>query len=247
MKPHIIMLSGWGIEKEVFGPLQIELQKSFQVTCIDWRKIERLTDFKTRLLNMVMSINQPIVLLGWSLGSVVAFEVASLIPERFKGLICIGGTSSFTSKGDYLYGWKARIVNHMKKQLVIDKDKTLFTFYHSLFSCNEKNKGFDKKFLQIVQDKFQGDRLSSLTLGLTYLFETDVRMHLENINIPTMLIHGKSDSICPYEASVFIYEQMKDNTRLNVLEDAGHIPFFTHEDLCLKWIYSFLESEIQYD
>ncbi|OIJ17937.1 hypothetical protein BKP45_20495 [Anaerobacillus alkalidiazotrophicus] len=247
MKPHIIMLSGWATDKEVFRPLQTELQKTYQVSCIDWRKIERLTDYKNRLLEKIMYINGPIVLLGWSLGSIVAIEVASILSERLKGLICIGGTSSFTMKSDYLSGWKPRIVNLMKKKLVMDKDQTLFTFYQTFFSCNEKNKGFDKKFLQLVHDKLKGDQLSSIMMGLTYLIETDVRMHLKNINIPTMLIHGKNDSICPFEASQFIYEQMIENARLYVLEDAGHIPFFTNEDLCLKWINSFLESEIQYD
>lgn len=238
---HLVMLPGWGMEREVFQPCIESLSEGFDFSCVEWQHIKAPTDFEKRVIQEITSIHTPIFLLGWSLGTLTALKVASLYPEHIKGLILFSGTSRFTSCEQYSLGWHPRIVKRMKKQLQQDKEKTLTLFYEAMFSQSEQDKGHHHKFIDLAQRKFQGDDMLSLMTGLDYLLETDYRSLLNEIKTPCLLIHGTEDSICPLAASSFISEQLGEKAHFSIMNETGHIPFFTKTEECVQLIEKFVQ------
>lgn len=236
---HLVMLPGWGMEREVFQPCIESLSHIFDLSCVEWRHIKAPIEFEERVIQEVTSIDKPIFLLGWSLGTLTALQVASLYPERIKGLILFSGTSRFTSYEQYLSGWHPRIVKQMKKQLQQDKEKTLTLFYEAMFSQSEQDKGQHHKFIDLAQREFQGDDTLSLMTGLDYLLERDYRSLLNEIKPPCLLIHGTEDTITPLEASSFINEQLGEKAHFSTMSETGHIPFFTKPEECVHLIKEF--------
>ena len=64
--------------------------------------------------------------MGWSLGSLVTLELASLYPNKIEGLILIGGTSRFTNDMHNTFGWEQRIVERMKNNYSVIKKNPYF-------------------------------------------------------------------------------------------------------------------------
>lgn len=246
-QPNLIVLPGWGMEKEAFQPLIKPLSEAFNLSFIDWRDMKALDDFEERVIDTIASIDGPVYLLGWSLGSLVSLELSSSFRERIKGFILFGATSRFTTGENYSFGWDPRMVERMKKQLQRNKEKTLTSFYEAMFSDAEKEAGFYHQFTKISQSEFHGDDVFSLLIGLDYLLQKDARARLHLIKAPLLLLHGREDKICPLEASSFIKENLGRKAKVRIIEGAGHIPFFTKPEECMEHIKTFIQKEYVHD
>ncbi|KQU23292.1 biotin biosynthesis protein BioH [Bacillus sp. Leaf13] len=246
-QPNLVMLPGWGMEKDAFQPLIKPLSEVFHLSFIEWRDMKTLNDFEERVIDTIASIDGPVFLLGWSLGSLLSLELASSYREKIKGFILIGATSRFTTVDNYSFGWDPRMVERMKKQLQRNKEKTLTSFYEAMFSEAEKEEGFYHQFITTIQSEFHGDDLFSLLIGLDYLLQKDVRVKLDQIETPFLLIHGREDKICPLEASTFIKENLGGKAEVHIIEGAGHIPFFTKPQECVQLIKTIIQKEYIHD
>ncbi|MGM7681920.1 alpha/beta fold hydrolase [Cytobacillus sp. Hm23] len=238
-KKHIVLLPGWGMEKEVFFPLANLLEPLFHFNFIDWQDIISGASLEERVDSLLNEKTKEVYLLGWSMGSIAAINIATK-HNNIDGLILVGGTSRFTND-NYLLGWNPRIVERMKKQLRRDKGRTLQTFYHSMFSVHEHERGDYDKFLRLCTASALDKDLNSLIKGLDYLIEQDVRAELASIDVPSLLIHGVEDNICPVEASEYIHTKITNST-LHILHHSGHIPFFTEIETCANLIKEFIEE-----
>ena len=241
---RLLLLPGWGMENAVWEPILEDLSQEIQLDSFDWRGVKSLAEFSSRVVTY-LNHQQPksLILLGWSLGSLVALDIARQYPSIVSKIILVGGTSRFTALGrEYEAGWHARIVERMKRQLARDPDKTLKAFYTSMFSRKELEQGYDHRFLTDIQTYFEGDDLESLILGLDYLLQVDYRNAL-TVQAPILLIHGEEDEICPLGAARYISEQAKSAV-LRTIPGAGHIPFYTKPGLCLEWVKAFLMGEL---
>ncbi|MFB6799965.1 alpha/beta fold hydrolase [Peribacillus butanolivorans] len=246
-QPNLVMLPGWGMEKDAFQPLIKPLSEVFHLSFIEWRDMKTLNDFEERVIDTIASIDGPVFLLGWSLGSLLSLELESSYRKKIKGLILIGSTSRFTTGDNYSLGWDPRMVERMKKQLQRNKEKTLTSFYEAMFSEAEKEEGFYHQFITTIQSEFHGDDVFSLLIGLDYLIQKDVRVKLDQIETPILLIHGREDKICPLEASSFIKENLGGKAEVHIIEGAGHIPFFTKPQECVQLIKTFIQKEYIHD
>ncbi|MFD6440841.1 alpha/beta fold hydrolase [Peribacillus sp. NPDC060186] len=241
---NLVMLPGWGMEKRAFQPLIKPLSEVFHLSFIEWRDMKTLNDFEERVKDTIASIDGPVFLLGWSLGSLLSLELASSYREKIKGFILVGATSRFITSENYSFGWDPRMVERMKKQLQRNKEKTLTSFYEAMFSESEKEEGFYHQFTSTIQREFHGDDVFSLLVGLDYLLQKDVRVKLDQIEAPFLLIHGREDKICPLEASSFIKENLGGKAEFHIMEGSGHIPFFTKPQECVQLIKTFIQKGV---
>ncbi|MDX8360290.1 alpha/beta hydrolase [Cytobacillus sp. IB215316] len=239
-KKHLVLLPGWGMEKEVFLPLTHLLEPLFHFNFIDWQDIISGTNLEERVGSLLNDKTKEVYLLGWSMGSIAAINIATK-HKNIDGLILVGGTSRFTIMDNYLSGWNPRIVERMKRQLRRDKGRTLQAFYHSMFSVHEHEMGEYDKFLRLCIAGALDNDLNTLIKGLDYLIEQDVREQLASIDVPSLLIHGVEDNICPVEASKYIHTKIT-NSILHILHHSGHIPFFTEKETCANLIKEFIEE-----
>ncbi|MBM7587895.1 pimeloyl-[acyl-carrier protein] methyl ester esterase [Bacillus pakistanensis] len=246
-RPHLLMLPGWGMECHVFTPLIPTLSNIFQLSFLDWRGVRNENEYMKRVKNQLDSIHGPVWLLGWSLGTLSALEIACTYPTKIAGLILFGGMSRFTSNEQYPYGFNPIVVKQMKKQLQRNKGKTLTYFYKEMFSKTDKGKKHFQQFMSLVQDHFLGDDLESLSIGLGYLMNTDIRSELGKIKAKCLLIHGEDDAICLHEASTYIHKKLQVESEIYILKEAGHMPFFTETEKCAQIISRFSEGIHHHD
>lgn len=246
VKPYLIMLPGWGMKSFVWNKLNELLSKDFELIFIEWDNVLSLNEFKERVIKVIEQKRIcTFSLLGWSLGSLVAQDIASDNFWNIKNLILVGCTSSFIKhkENGYNIGWNRKIVERMKSKLYKNPQETLYNFYDAMFSKEEKRKGYKNQFLQTLKNNTKNHSINSLSLGLDYLIQKDLRNKLSYITIPLLIIQGEDDNICSLEGAEYI-KTMSVNSNIEIVMNAGHIPFYTEPNTCYSIISKFIAKNI---
>ncbi|RAK14273.1 pimeloyl-[acyl-carrier protein] methyl ester esterase [Anoxybacillus vitaminiphilus] len=232
---HIVLIPGWGMRGTVWLPLVERLKTPFAISYVEWDGIKTMADLKQKAVQLVEKNGlSSFIPIGWSLGALIALELAISFPEKIDRLVLISGTSRFIKGDGYDAGWERRVVERMKRQLMRNREQTLSSFFASLLCEEEQDKALD------FECHFHSTEQQGLLAGLDYLMTADVRFALREITAPLLLIHGEEDTICPPSASRYIFEQIKDNAILKLLPKTGHVPFLTKTDECARMIQSFV-------
>lgn len=177
---------------------------------------------------------QPLTLVGWSLGGMLALQLAVAHPEKINKIILISSTPRFTSCENYTAGLTPSLLKNLARKLPKNKWQTQLDFYKSMFSTKEYH--WEEKFTAQVAPSLALIELFTLQSGLVYLLEQDLRSMLMSIQTPCHILHGTEDAICLSAAGQHL-ARMLPNAQLTLIPGAGHIPFYTQEKYCKTHIF----------
>ena len=145
----ITLIHGWGSGPEIWKPLLHEYD--LPVRSPDFSNANSITDFTTAVDTAVP--DHPGIIIGWSLGGMLAAEFAHKYPSRVRALILIGTNPKFTNK-DRTLGWPKRILQRMNKQLNEPENDVLQNFIKGMFSPPEV--ALRDQFMEFYQEKNWG-------------------------------------------------------------------------------------------
>lgn len=233
--PALLLLHGWGMESRVFAGWRSFLEKHF--TCISydlpghgrspctadgmqWADVlEQLTDMLDR------EVEAPI-LLGWSLGGLLALGLGLTQPASLKGLVLMASSPSFRQRPDWTAGIPAATLEDFGQRLHSDPQGTRKRFLALQVLGDPQG----RRALEGMSNWPSPDPVC-LADGLTLLHEVDLRDRLDSLSMPVQLIHGAQDRIVPPEASFYLQQHLP-GSHLHVLEKAGHAPFLSQPQAC---------------
>lgn len=238
----LIFIHGWSMAAPVWQR-QIDYfsKTGYEVAAIDLRGQGKslgegpytISQFAYDLKGFIheMGYEKP-VLVGWSMGAMVALEFALKHPSKAAGICLVGGMPRFTKTDDYLHGLPLKDVKGMKLKLKRDFERTIGEF-RELISAGLS--GDDKDIL--MNSTFPD--LKASKAGLVELMEADLREGLDKIKLPTLLIHGDKDHVSLPAASEYMAEKIAD-AKLTLIKGAGHVPFLSHQDQFNETLGEFL-------
>jgi pimeloyl-[acyl-carrier protein] methyl ester esterase len=162
---------------------------------------------------------EPAVLIGSSLGAMLAVEAAVEAGARVRALVLLGGTLRFTSD-DRKLGWPARAVERMVRRLAEDLPATVERFQMAMFAPGEEPEA--RAFRHEATCQY-GWTMEGLMAGLDYLLAADLTRRVRDLACPVLWVHGDADGICPPGATA----ALGDRHARVVLPLAGHLPAWT--------------------
>jgi pimeloyl-[acyl-carrier protein] methyl ester esterase len=171
---------------------------------------------------IVRETSKPVILIGWSLGALIALELALTVPIKVKGLILTGGTSCFIKSPGYAGGLPRVTVDRLKARLASNVDHMME--FSLMFSPDEVKAGIEEQFKKIALE-FSWSQ-NELLGGVDYLLQQNFRNDLNAIEIPTLIIHGEKDSICPVQGAFYLQEKIR-KSKIKVFKGCGHVPFYS--------------------
>lgn len=235
----MIILNGWAAPTSIWNKLQDQLNQEYDIYILEWRASDQL-------LKQIVTIaeSEPFILIGWSLGALEAISATFKLKNQVDKLILFNPTSRFTIdlESNYTCGWSEKIIYRMQKNLESETVSTLHSFYKNLFSDKEKQTNAFEYFWNLFAPCNTTLSESCLTAGLQALINLDVRETLIELKLPSLIIHGEKDQICPIEAGRYVNNCLTGSS-LKSLESAGHIPFYTNTDKCVQIINTFLGDD----
>lgn len=228
----LVLLHGWGVNSGVWEPLCEQLEQNFRVTLIDLPGFGRNSDILPdsyqlpELAEMIAAnIPQDSILLGWSLGGLVAQQVAIQSSDLLTRLVLVASSPKFTQT-DTWSGIKPLVLTQFEKQLELDFSKTLKRFL-AIQALGSDSAREDIKQIQHYVQNYPIPSEFALRQGLKLLSDSDLRYDLHQITVPTHRLYGRLDSLVPFKAIEQI-EQVHPSSTSHIFPHASHAPFISH-------------------
>ncbi|MCJ8318304.1 MAG: pimeloyl-ACP methyl ester esterase BioH [Colwellia sp.] len=236
----LVLIHGWGLNSGVWQPLAEKLSTFCKVITVDLPGYglnidNNLDDYS--LVNIsdkiVEAINEPAVYLGWSLGGLVATDIAQRYQDDTLALITVASSPCFveqssTTEQTTWFGIKPLLLNAFHHQLAKDTKKTIDGF----LKIQAMGSPHVRKNLKEIKDLiFQYDMPSRQTLddSLALLEEVDLREELSLLTLPFLRLYGRLDSLIPKNVATFV-DQLTPSSESYIFPHASHAPFISHPD-----------------
>lgn len=151
-------------------------------------------------------------LLGISMGGFIAQKLAIEQPQRIERLALVSTAASQAWICNDDTPWSSDI------EQVLAKLAPYFT--HSFYQRNQMLVKSMAK--QITKSVAQGDFVRRALLQKAAARSFDVRVRLQDIDCPTLVLHGQDDRVIPAQAAHELAGLLRAS-KLTVLPDAGHL------------------------
>ncbi len=227
----VLFINGWATNQTIWSKLNLRQNSNFYDVSLH----KSFSDLEHQLYHLYKKSSHPLTLIGWSLGGMFALELAHQHPRKIKKLILISSTAKFVQDETYPCGLNEIIVKNLSRKIHRNSIAAQKEFYKLMFSIEEQS--FQQEFIQKQSPAMLVSNIDNLQENLQYLLQKDLRNILKEIKIPTQIIHGTSDKICPVDAGKYLYEHLF-NAELTLLPTCGHIPFLTQQKACEKIFFS---------
>jgi len=222
--PDLILLHGWGFNSELFNELIDQYKNQYRITKIDLPGHGRSDNVNGGINEwcdaIIKILPENPMLLGWSLGGLLAIKIATKI--TISQLILVASTPNFVKTNDWPYGIDENNFRQFSDALELNLSKSLKRFV----SLQTQDKTQLKTLNQSI-DKFPAST-QALNQGLDILLATDLINEFKQLNIPTKVILGDHDTLVPRHISNW-YDKAKIKTQVL---NTGHLPFL-HKDFML--------------
>ncbi len=225
-----IIVTGWGTTKESFEFFST-IGDDVVIISPDelWKK--NSTNYGKALFQILLDYPHCKYLCGWSLGAIISLEMVVNYQTRIEKLVLLSGTPHFTEEANFPYGVSKRVLSLMKEQCREDRQQVLESFFS----------GFLADELAVKQALTFSNTIETEVLlsGLSYLEESDLLQGIQKVSIPVCLLHGKKDTIIPWQASESLFSSLP-GSELTIFEDAGHAVWEQDGNVVTKRIREFL-------
>lgn len=242
--PDVVLLHGWALHGGMWGPWIEQLARRARLHCIDLpghgRSAWPAGASTLRDLARAVSPHVPngAAVLGWSLGGMVALELARSRPGDLSALVLIATTPCFLAREDWPAGMNPGVLDGFAAGLAGDYRRTLSNFL-ALQTWGDENATQALRSLRANLDAHGEPDPQALAAGLEILRTADLREELATIAIPTLVIAGEHDRITPVAAGRELASRLP-SARFVEMPKAGHAPFLSHPDTVRREVERFL-------
>lgn len=202
MPKHIVFIEGWAATARVWREVLAALPAHFSASLLPWHTA--LVDPAVALLAHLHALpayheNKPeIILCGWSLGGMLALEMAHAAVDNISALVLAGSTARMCADGAYS-GVEARQIKAMLLRLRRQPEELLRDFAALAFAPAQQMQAQEE--YAAAARELPGDALRA---GLEYLLERDLRGILGAIATPTRVIHARDDMVIPESGGAYL-------------------------------------------
>ncbi|RTZ60520.1 MAG: hypothetical protein DSZ32_03525 [Gammaproteobacteria bacterium] len=242
---RLLFVHGWGLDSGLAQVLFSEMQSPVTATGIDlpgYGRVPMIEDYTldTLVQAVLGSVEQPVTLVGWSLGGMIAAWATILFPERVSRLVLINATPCFVEKKRWHCGMQKKIFHQFAKSAENNMDATRKRFLSLLFPVGtDAREGLRK--LHAYVNTAPAPHADALDQGLELLAFADIRYRLLEISCPTLILHGTGDRLVPECAAREFRTEIED-ARLEFISHGGHAPFLTRPRHTAGLIDAFLAA-----
>ncbi len=232
-KKAVLFLHGWPLNHQAFEYQLNQIPKS-GIRCIamdmrgfgrsdkpwDSYSYDRLADDLYQVIGLLGL--RDITLAGHSMGGAVAIRYMARHGGRGVGRLALLGAAapSFVKRTDFNWGFQREEVTGWVKQCYDNRPQLLKDFGDMFFF---------KYVTSSIKDWFFQLGLAaagwSTAACLISLRDEELFSDLREIDVPTLILHGVHDKICPYPLALAQKEAMKD-AKLVPFETSGHGLFY---------------------
>ncbi|NTY89291.1 pimeloyl-ACP methyl ester esterase BioH [Serratia fonticola] len=241
----LVLLHGWGLNAEVWGCTLERLAPHFRLHLVDLPGYGRSQGYGAVSLTEMAEIllaaaPKQAYWLGWSLGGLVAGQIALMRPERVTGLITVASSPCFTTHEPWP-GIRPEVLSGFQQQLSHDFQRTVERFL-ALQTLGTESARQDARQLKTVVLNQPMPGVEVLNGGLEMLRTVDQRQSMATLTMPVLRIYGYLDGLVPRKVASLL-DELWPNSTSEVIAKAAHAPFISHPEVFANIINQFVATE----
>ena len=240
--PDLVLLHGWALHGGMWGPWIDELARHARLHLVDLPGHGRspwpagVRDLAGLAAAVRPAVPDGAAVLGWSLGGMVALELAR--GPRLAALVLVATTPRFVVDTDWEHGLSPALLAEFARGLGTDHRATVQNFL-ALQTRGDERAHETLRQLRRSLDAHGPPDAAALEAGLAILGSADLRSALPRIAVPALVIAGDHDRITPPGAGLELAARLPQ-ARLAAIARSGHAPFLSHGPQVLAEVRGFL-------
>ena len=246
-----VFIHGWGSDYQLWQPLrqQLSARVGGRHVLVDLPGFgdDEITHSKALTWQEYLSLliqelpNQSIVI-GWSLGGMLATQLAVQAPQKVRALITLATNPSFVQRKDWPYAMTAETLHGFQGQFNARPIKTWGRF------CALQAQGASepKPLLQTLKAQKAPNEASvqHWGQGLSWLEDIDNRQALRQVTQPNLHLLGEGDALVPDDVLDCLLENSdrKELCTAVLIKGAGHCLHLSQTTAVAERILNWLQS-----
>jgi len=219
MRNRLILLPGWGLGVSPLEPLAAALQGLDEHLRVEIEPLPELetADLQEWLAELDASLPQDAWLGGWSLGGMLASELAARRGDRCCGLLTLASNPSFVAHEQWPSAMAGETFDAFLAGCQADPRLTLKRFSLLCAQGGEDPRGVSRLLLGGAPNTSP----AVLMAGLELLAQLDTRQALQAYRGPQLHLFAGLDGLVPAEAAGDLLALLPD-VEIGLIEQAGH-------------------------
>ncbi|MFN3785553.1 MAG: alpha/beta fold hydrolase, partial [Thiothrix sp.] len=198
MRKPLVLLHGWGMNSRVWQPVLPLLQADYAVVCLDLpghgaNNRQLLQSLPAAVTRLGPQIPHGAVVVGWSLGGLLAQSLAYALPEKVAALVMVASTPKFVAEGAWQHGVSSDLLAAFGRSLQSDYLGTVKRFFALQFLGTKTDTRIVNALREAIMQ--QPASLEALHSGLQILRSADFTQ--QRMPQPTLWLLGKLDKLIP--------------------------------------------------
>ena len=244
-RQDLVLLHGWGCNREVWRPLLALLRPWANITLLDipgsapGSSADPVPDLPALLEEILDCCPRSAVFVGWSLGGLLGMELAGRYPERVSAVVTICSNPSFVAKD----AWPGMAVQ-VFREFSADVKKHPITALKRFDTLQVTGSRHPRQLLRQLQSLRRRTASTELVAGLEWLESLDMRETLSLLKQPQFHLLAARDALVPEGVGPLVESLTAGNSsaRVTVLPQASHLAPLEHPARLAAELLAFLNA-----
>ncbi len=195
----LVLLHGWGCDSQSWQGFGVKLRDYFDVYIIDLPGFGENKHLAINIESLLSVLPKVGIYLGWSLGGMLAMQIAHLYPQRVSAVITLAANARFTQSDQWPNAMDELVYQNFANSVQQNAQKTLKQFAQLVAgNPNSENTNTSKTLLKQLRDLYsQQLEVNNLSKTLDWLHSIDNQKNYASIIVPGLHLLAEGDQLVP--------------------------------------------------
>lgn len=242
----IVLLHGWSGASRSWQPLIPALQNIANVIALDlpgFGTSKEIPEFNLDAVIALIAARLPTkcVLIGWSLGGMLAVQLAARYPQKISHIITLAANAKFVTSRDYEAAMPPAVNRQFNKSFASDPHATLKLFSGLLAQGDVNERGLLKQVRILAEpENINANWLQALEL----LARLDNREAFAQLTQAGLHLLAEKDALVPI-AAIQSFAALNARQEISVIPNAAHALHWSAPELVAQLVTDFLLRSAQ--